>query len=139
MNAIANDPTTARLADSTSRAVETSRPGALLRLEGFGLLVLCGALYGSLGGGWGMFAALFLLPDVSLAFWLLNPRIGARAYNSAHSLIGPLTLGVGALLTGSEQGILLGLIWAAHIGFDRALGYGLKYGTEFRDTHLGRL
>ena len=31
-----------------------------------------------------------------------------------------------------------GLIWIAHIGFDRALGYGLKYPTGFGDTHLGR-
>ena len=31
------------------------------------------------------------------------------------------------------------LIWIAHIGFDRALGYGLKYATGFRDTHLGRI
>src|SRR6267378_8432946 len=28
------------------------------------------------------------------------------------------------------------LIWLAHIGFDRALGFGLKYPTHFKDTHL---
>jgi hypothetical protein len=28
------------------------------------------------------------------------------------------------------------LIWTAHIGFDRMLGYGLKYPTRFKDTHL---
>jgi hypothetical protein len=31
------------------------------------------------------------------------------------------------------------LIWIGHIGFDRVLGYGLKYPTAFRDTHLGQL
>ncbi|MDU3890869.1 MAG: DUF4260 family protein [Serratia liquefaciens] len=31
------------------------------------------------------------------------------------------------------------LIWGAHIGFDRALGYGLKYASGFADTHLGGL
>jgi hypothetical protein len=29
------------------------------------------------------------------------------------------------------------LIWLAHIGADRGLGYGLKYATAFGDTHLG--
>jgi len=28
------------------------------------------------------------------------------------------------------------LIWISHIGLDRMLGYGLKYPTQFRDTHL---
>lgn len=32
-----------------------------------------------------------------------------------------------------------GLIWSAHIGFDRALGYGLKYASGFGATHLGRI
>jgi hypothetical protein len=27
----------------------------------------------------------------------------------------------------------------AHVGMDRALGYGLKLPTDFRDTHLGRI
>ena len=31
------------------------------------------------------------------------------------------------------------LIWIAHIGLDRALGYGLKYATGFGDTHLGHI
>jgi hypothetical protein len=28
------------------------------------------------------------------------------------------------------------LIWTAHIAMDRALGYGLKYPTAFKSTHL---
>jgi hypothetical protein len=32
-----------------------------------------------------------------------------------------------------------GLIWLAHIGLDRLLGYGLKYATEFKDTHFSRV
>jgi hypothetical protein len=31
------------------------------------------------------------------------------------------------------------VIWVAHIGFDRLLGYGLKYPTAFKDTHLGKV
>jgi len=33
----------------------------------------------------------------------------------------------------------LALILAAHIAAARALGYGLKYASGFKDTHLGRI
>jgi hypothetical protein len=33
----------------------------------------------------------------------------------------------------------IALIWLAHVGVDRALGYGLKYASAFGDTHLGRI
>jgi hypothetical protein len=36
-------------------------------------------------------------------------------------------------------GIWIALIWAAHIGMDRMLGFGLKYPTEFKETHLQRV
>ncbi|KKB35215.1 hypothetical protein QY97_01956 [Bacillus thermotolerans] len=35
--------------------------------------------------------------------------------------------------------LAVGLIWSAHIGMDRAIGYGLKYSTHFKDTHLNRV
>jgi hypothetical protein len=35
--------------------------------------------------------------------------------------------------------LLIAMIWLAHIGFDRALGYGLKYASGFGFTHLGRI
>jgi hypothetical protein len=82
-------------------------------------------------------AALFLLPDVSFAGYLAGPRAGAAVYNVAHSYVGPLLMAVALLMTGAT---LMGvLIWASHIGFDRALGYGLKYTTAFTDAHLGRI
>jgi hypothetical protein len=33
--------------------------------------------------------------------------------------------------------LALGLVWLAHIGVDRLLGYGLKYNDNFQHTHLG--
>ena len=33
----------------------------------------------------------------------------------------------------------IAMIWLAHIGIDRALGYGLKYSAGFGFTHLGRI
>ena len=66
-----------------------------------------------------------------------TPRPGAVAYNPAHPYAGPGVLLVAALLAGLPTLTLASLVWAAHIGFDRALGYGLKHATGFHDTHLG--
>ncbi|MDR6857933.1 DUF4260 domain-containing protein [Variovorax guangxiensis] len=111
----------------------------LLRLEGLAVLAAAVAAYLHLGAGWGAFAMLFLLPDLSFLGYLAGSRAGALAYNAAHSYIGPVAL-LGLGLAGDTSvALALGLIWSAHIGLDRALGYGLKYGNEFGATHLGRI
>ncbi len=61
------------------------------------------------------------------------------SYNTAHSTIGPIAVAGLGLLTGWDGLAAVGLIWAAHVGFDRALGFGLKYPTAFGDTHLGAI
>jgi hypothetical protein len=35
--------------------------------------------------------------------------------------------------------VALGLVWLAHIGLDRLMGYGLKYHDHFQHTLLGRI
>ena len=79
------------------------------------------------------------MPDVSFLGYLGGPRVGALTYNAAHSTIGPIALLSAGALTDSELVVSLALIWAAHIGLDRAIGYGLKYGAGFGFTHLGRI
>jgi hypothetical protein len=111
----------------------------VLRLEGFVVLAAAVAGYTQLGAGWGAFAMLFLLPDLSFLGYLGGPRAGAIAYNTAHSYIGPVALLTLGFVGDMPAALALGLIWCAHIGFDRALGYGLKYGSEFGATHLGRI
>jgi hypothetical protein len=112
-------------------------PRVWLRLEGAAALALAGLLYARGGHSWLLFAALFLAPDLSFAAYLAGPRAGAWAYNAAHSYVGP-ALAAGAALLGGRPAVVA-LIWAAHVGFDRALGYGLKYPSGFGDTHLGPL
>ncbi len=34
---------------------------------------------------------------------------------------------------------MAGAVLVAHVGMDRAAGYGLKLTTSFQDTHLGRI
>ena len=113
-------------------------PLTLLRLEGAAVVAAATLAYSTMGGRWGIFALLFLLPDLSMVGYLAGRRVGATCYNAAHSYLGPALLaGLGA--ASNAHGVLcVAAIWAAHVGFDRLLGYGLKYGTSFGDTHLGR-
>lgn len=111
----------------------------LLRAEGLSLLAVAAALYGHIGGDWRMFALLFLIPDVSFAGYLAGPRIGALSYNVMHAMVAPLLLGAVGMALGSQMAMSVCLIWLAHIGFDRALSYGLKHAKGFGFTHLGRV
>lgn len=111
----------------------------VLRVEGVCVFAVALFLYARQGAGWGTFALFFLAPDLSFFGYLAGPRVGALCYNAAHSYIGALACFVfGATLT-SPVFVVAALIWCAHIGFDRALGYGLKYADGFGYTHLGRI
>ncbi|NVO18016.1 MAG: DUF4260 domain-containing protein [Rhodoplanes sp.] len=114
-------------------------PRLLLRLEGAAAFAGALVAYQWLGGSWLWFAGLFLVPDLSMLGYLAGPRPGAIAYNVVHTYLGPALLALAGLLLGSTTALQVAAIWAAHIGLDRALGYGLKYRTAFADTHLGRL
>ena len=112
-------------------------PRAALRLEAAGALAVAIGLYTHTGASVGMFLALFLVPDLSMLGYLLGNRVGAAAYNAAHSYLGPFALV--ALGMALPSVLPFAAIWAAHVAFDRMLGYGLKYATAFGDTHLGRI
>lgn len=113
-------------------------PRVILRAEGLVLALLAVFLYGKLGASWWLFAALILVPDLTMLGYLAGPRAGAIAYNAAHTLVWPAVLAcLGFVLPGFIL-IAIALIWVAHIGIDRALGMGLKY-ERFAETHLGRI
>jgi Domain of unknown function (DUF4260) len=111
----------------------------VLRLEGLVVLVAAMLAYDKFGAGWGTFAWFFLTPDLSFLGYLAGSRVGAISYNVAHSYIGAVACLIGSQLIAAPVLLTIGIIWCAHIGFDRALGYGLKYSTGFRFTHLGRI
>lgn len=115
------------------------QPLLLLRLEGGAAFVAALLAYWTLGASWLLFAALILAPDLSMLGYLAGPRVGALAYNLAHTSVAPALLGLFAVTTASTVGLAVATIWVAHIGLDRALGYGLKYPGAFAETHLGRL
>lgn len=114
-------------------------PAVLLRLEGAALLALS-VLFYSLGGvSWTLFLLLVLAPDLSMLGYLKGSRVGALSYNLGHTYLPPAVLVAFGVLAGRPLYASLGLIWFAHIGFDRMMGFGLKYPTGFGDTHLGRI
>jgi len=112
---------------------------SLLRLEGLTLLAGMTLSYAVWGGSWWLYAILFLAPDLSFAGYLAGPRIGAIVYNTAHSTLAPVVLMASGFALASPLALSITMIWLAHIGFDRALGYGLKYSDGFGFTHLGRI
>jgi hypothetical protein len=114
-----------------------TRPGHLLRLEGLACFVAVLVVYGALGFSWWFFAALVLVPDLSMLAYARGPQVGARIYNAVHSSVVPLGLAVAGHLAGSDGVLLVGLVWLAHVAVDRTFGYGLKLPTGFHDTHLG--
>jgi hypothetical protein len=114
-------------------------PRWLLRVEGIALFVGAVILYFHLDYPWWLLLVLALAPDLAMLGYLAGPTVGAAAYDAAHTTLPPIALGVVGVLAESDVAVQLALIWLAHIGADRALGYGLKYPTHFKDTHLQRV
>jgi hypothetical protein len=96
-------------------------------------------LYSIWGGSWWIYVLVFLAPDLSFIAYLADARTGAIIYNTAHSYMAPMSLMIAGFATGSPLVLSIAMVWLAHIGIDRALGYGLKYNKGFGFTHLGRI
>ena len=112
------------------------KPKAWLRAEGLAAFGLSTGLYFAVGAPVWLYFVLILAPDLAMLGYLGGPRLGATVYNLAHSYVGPAVLAAIGVLAASAA-FAIALIWCAHIGLDRLLGYGLKYPTAFGHTHLG--
>ena len=115
-------------------------PQRILRLEGLVLLaVALAAFFGELDERWWLVPLLLFVPDLFMAGYARSTRVGAAVYNLGHSYPAPALLGAVAVASSSSLWEAVALIWFAHIGMDRALGFGLKYDDSFKHTHLGWL
>lgn len=82
---------------------------------------------------------LFLLPDVGMAGYLMNPRMGAFSYNLFHHR------GIYSLLTATgfyfsiPELEIFGWLGNSHVAMDRMFGFGLKFPDRFSNTHLGEI
>jgi hypothetical protein len=114
-------------------------PKIVLRLEGVVLFAASIAVFAFQGQPWWLYPVLLLVPDIFMLGYLRNTKVGSIFYNVGHSYpVAALVTALGFVLT-SPLTIAIGVIWFGHIGWDRMLGYGLKYGTSFKHTHLGDL
>jgi hypothetical protein len=118
----------------------TALPLRILRSEGLVLFaVALAAFFTALDEAWWLVPVLLFVPDLFMAGYVRSTRVGAAVYNLGHSYPAPAVLGVVAVAASSPLWQAVALIWFAHIGMDRALGYGLKYDDSFKHTHLGWL
>jgi hypothetical protein len=114
-------------------------PRALLRIEGAAAAAAALTLY-----VWGdrslwLLLLLALAPDLAMLAYAAGPRVGAAAYDLVHTSALPLALGAVGVVVDAGVAVAVALIWVTHIGVDRAIGYGLKYPSGFKDTHLQRV
>jgi hypothetical protein len=114
-------------------------PRSLLHLEGGAVAVAALVIYFWAGHPWWLILVLALAPDLAMASYAAGPRIGAVAYDVVHTYALPVGLGTVGVLAGTDAAVAVALIWLTHIGVDRAIGYGLKYPSGFKDTHLQRV
>lgn len=127
------------IASTDAAGAATGGARTLLRLEGLALFAGMTLLYALWEGSWWVYGILFLAPDLSFAGYLAGPRVGAAVYNAAHSYLAPMALITAGFALTAPLVLSIAMIWLAHIGIDRALGYGLKYSSGFGFTHLGRI
>lgn len=127
-------------ADPGIRPAVGGLPLRFLRSEGAVLLAASLAAYvTALDQPLWLLPLLLFLPDLLMVGYLRSNRAGALLYNLSHSYPAPTALGAVALAAQEQVWQGVALVWFAHIGLDRALGYGLKYESGFCDTHLGRI
>lgn len=112
------------------------QPSTVLRVEGGAVLAVALGGYVAVGGPLWLLAVLALAPDLSMVGYLAGPRLGSRSYNVAHTYTLPLALGGVGVWADVRLALLVALVWIGHIGADRLVGYGLKFESGFRDTHL---
>ena len=117
----------------------TGGPRHVLRLEGGVLLVAALIAFATTGQAWWLVPALLFLPDLAMVGYARSSRLGALTYNLAHSYPLPAVVGGSAVWQDATAIQAVALVWFAHIGFDRMLGYGLKHSDGFTHTHLGTI
>lgn len=108
----------------------------LLRLEGALVAALAFWYYGQAFGNWWLFAALFLMPDLSFVAFAVNQKIGIRVYNIAHTYLVPAAFAGAAYMLSLNWLMAVAVIWVFHIGVDRLVGYGLKFESDHKRNHL---
>ncbi|PFF23311.1 hypothetical protein CN324_02390 [Bacillus anthracis] len=111
----------------------------ILNFEGLIVFLAAIYMYSLYEFSWIIFWIFLLAPDLSMLAYGINNQVGAKFYNIFHTYIISIVIAIIGVYFKVDTVIMIGLIWTAHIGMDRMFGYGLKYETDFKDTHIQRL
>lgn len=110
-----------------------------LKLEELGLFLFGVYLFSQLNYAWWWFFALILVPDFSMIGYVFGNKSGAFLYNVSHHKAIALIIYLAGIYSSNNLIQLTGIILFAHSSMDRMMGYGLKYETGFKFTHLGEI
>ncbi|HYG15619.1 MAG TPA: DUF4260 domain-containing protein [Bacteroidia bacterium] len=111
----------------------------VLKLEEAALFAASVYAFSLLDYSWWWFFGLLLAPDISMLGYLAGNKAGAFTYNIFHHKAVAMQVGALGIYLSSQPVLLAGIILFAHSSMDRVFGYGLKYFTGFKHTHLGEL
>ena len=109
----------------------------VIQLEELGLLLLGIYFFSLLNYQWWWFLVLILVPDFSMIGYVFGSKAGASSYNLFHHRGIAVLVYLAGIYFHQNEIQLAGVILFSHSSFDRMLGYGLKYETGFKYTHLG--
>ena len=113
--------------------------GNLIRLENAFVFITVVIIYFMFGFSLWLFLIFLLVPDISMLGYLFNNKVGSYVYNVGHSYILPILITLFYLATGVNLLLGIALIWLAHIGMDRTIGYGVKYSIGFNKTTIQKV
>ncbi len=111
----------------------------ILRSEALVFFISAIWLYAVVGASWWMFFILLLAPDVFMVGYFKDSQFGALIYNIGHTYVTPFLLFTVFWIFHIPVLLPISIIWVAHIGMDRLLGFDLKLDTNFKDTYLGNI
>ncbi|MFT3912035.1 MAG: DUF4260 domain-containing protein [Ferruginibacter sp.] len=111
----------------------------IIRLEEFAMLLLSIAALYSHHPAWWLYAVMAIGPDISMLGYLAGNKTGAAAYNLFHHKGVAIAIFIFGFTYNIEPLIITGIILFGHSSMDRVFGYGLKYDTGFKFTHLGEI
>ena len=112
---------------------------SFLHIEGLLVLIISVYFYAQIDGSWWLFFLCLLVPDLSMLGYVINNSTGSTIYNFGHTYFIPIIITIFSVILQQELTLALSLIWVSHIGMDRTIGYGLKYPSNFKDTHLQKV
>ena len=112
---------------------------SIIKLEELGLFILGIYFFSQMEYAWWWFLVLILVPDLSMMGYVFGDKVGALCYNIAHHRGIAIVLYLFGIYCSNAETQLAGAILFSHSAMDRMLGYGLKYQTGFKYTHLGEI